>query len=311
MKTTRIRNTPVHVTEMGLGTAQLGDLYTRLDQNDADAIVDAALQHGIRHFDTAPHYGLGLAEHRLGRALRRRDGVVISTKVGRLIVGQGAAARRQWDFSGEGVARSLVSSLRRLDRDFVDIAFVHDPDDHADEAIGAAMPALQRMRDDGDLGAIGVGTKDVPTLLRFVRECDIDVVMVAGRLTLLDDSALSELVPECAARGVAIINAGVFNSGVLATDAPGPESHFDYAAPSLEVLERASALGEIAARHGFRLPEAAVAFARSPSPPVVSVVVGADSADQVARNVTLLSAAGDIDGLRAELAASSAAGSGR
>jgi D-threo-aldose 1-dehydrogenase len=308
VKTTRIRDTAVHVTEMGLGTAQLGDLYVQLDQRDADEIVDAAWGHGIRHFDTAPHYGLGLSEHRLGRALRGRDDAIVSTKVGRLIVGGGAHARREWDLSGEGVARSLVASLRRLERVHVDIAFVHDPDDddRVDEAIRTAVPALQRLRDTGDLGAIGVGTKDLPTLLRFVRECDIDVVMVAGRLTLLDHSALADLVPECAARGIAIISAGIFNSGLLAMDRPDPASHFEYAAPPAAVLERARELAAIADRHGYTLPEAAVTYAREPAPPVASIVVGADSAAQVARNAALLRADGDVAGLRAEVEATAA-----
>lgn len=308
MKTTRIHDTAVYVTEMGLGTAQLGNLYVPLEQRDADEIVDAAWGHGIRHFDTAPHYGLGLSERRLGRALRGRADAIVSTKVGRLIVGEGAHARREWDLSGEGVARSLVASLRRLERGHVDIAFIHDPDDddRVDEAIGAAVPALQRLRETGDLGAIGVGTKDLPTLLRFVRECDIDVVMVAGRLTLLDHSALAELVPECAARGIAIVGAGVFNSGVLATDVPDPASHFEYSPPPATVLERARELAAIAALHGYTLPEAAIAFARQPAPPVASIVVGADSAAQVTRNVALLLADGDAAGLRAEVEATAA-----
>lgn len=288
---------------MGLGTAQLGDLYVPLDQGDVDAIVDVALELGIRHFDTAPHYGLGLSERRLGAALhgRPRDGYVISTKVGRLIEGDGAAAHRRWDFTAGGIRRSLAESRRRLAQDRIDIAFVHDPEDHADEAIAQAVPELVRMRDAGDIGAIGVGTKDVSALLRFVRECDIDVVMVAGRTTLLDHSALDELVPECAARGVSVIGAGVFNSGVLATEDPDASSRFDYAAASVDVLVRARALADVAGRHGFTLPEAAVAFARRPSPPTVSIVVGAESAAQVARNVALLAATGDADALVAEV----------
>lgn len=306
MKISRIRDSAVAVTEVGLGTAQLGDLYTTLEQRDADAIVATAWECGIRYFDTAPHYGLGLSEHRLGRALRGRHDATVSTKVGRLIVGDGPRAHREWDFSGEGVARSLVSSLRRLGRGHIDIALVHDPDEggRVDEAIHTAMPALERMRDAGDVGAIGVGTKDVPALLRFVRECSVDVVMVAGRMTLLDQTALSELVPECAARGIPIIGAGVFNSGLLATDTPQLGSHFEYAAPSAAVLARAHDLVELAHRHGYTLPEAAVAYARQPSPPVASVVIGADSAAQVARNVALLEAGGDLTGLLADLEAS-------
>lgn len=310
MKTVPVGPGRVPVTEMGLGTAQLGDLYVPLEPAEADAIVATAWDSGIRYFDTAPHYGLGLSERRLGRALRGRprDAYTVSTKVGRLVSGSGPAARRVWDFGGEGVVRSIVASLRRLDLGHVDIALVHDPDEHPDEAIGHAVPALERLRAAGDVGAIGVGTSDVPTLLRFVRECDVDVVMVAGRLTLLDHSALDELVPECAERGVAILSAGVFNSGLLATDAPDARSHFEYAAPPAEVLGRARELARIAASHGFTLPEAAVAFGRRTVPSVASVVLGADSAAQVARNVALLRAAGDAEALRSDVLLSSGGG---
>jgi D-threo-aldose 1-dehydrogenase len=284
---------------MGLGTAQLGDLFVRLEQSEADAIVDAAWKLGIRYFDTAPHYGLGLSEERLGRALRgkRRADYVISTKVGRLLVSEGAEVRREWDFSGRGVARSIASSLKRLADTHIDVAYIHDPEDHVEQALTQTFPALERMRDAGDVRAIGVGTKDLATLLRFVRECDIDVVMVAGRLTLLDHSALEELVPECDARGIAVVGAGVFNSGLLATEEPSPDSHFDYEAPAPGVLRRARELVSISARNGFTLPEAAVAFAQHSSPPVASLVIGAESANQVIRNVSLLDARGDVAAL--------------
>jgi D-threo-aldose 1-dehydrogenase len=293
----------VRVTEMGLGTAQLGDLYAAVEPDDAVAIVDVAWNNGIRYFDTAPHYGLGLAERRLGRALRhrRRDEYALSTKVGRIIEGDGDSAHRRWDFTADGVRRSVAESRQRLGLERIDIAFVHDPDERPEEALALAVPELVRMREAGELGAIGVGTKDVPTLLRFVRESDVDVVMVAGRTTLLDHSALDELIPECADRGISVIGAGVFNSGVLASEIPDPTSHYEYAAPSAEVIERTRALADIAARHGFTLPEAAVAFARRPSPPVVSVVVGADSAEQMERNAALLDSAGDVDGLIADV----------
>jgi D-threo-aldose 1-dehydrogenase len=287
---------------MGLGTAQLGDLYLPLEQGAAEAIIDAAWAGGIRYFDTAPHYGLGLSESRLGQALRDkpRDDYAISTKVGRLIEGSGRDARRLWDFRAVGVRASLAASRARLGLDRIDIALIHDPEGHADQAIGHAAPELERLRAAGDLGAIGVGSRDVPTLLRFVRECDVDVVMVAGRLTLLDRSALDELIPACLERGVSVLSAGVFNSGMLANDVPDPDSHFEYAPPSPSVLHRAKELAAIAAHHGFTLPEAAVAFARRPAPPVASVVMGAETPEQVARNVALLGTTGDIDALAAE-----------
>lgn len=293
------------MTRMGLGTAQLGDLFTPIDQADANAIVEAALERGVRHFDTAPHYGLGLAEQRLGIALgtRDRDDVTISTKVGRIIEGTGVGARRRWDFTREGVEESLSSSRQRLGTERVDIAFIHDPDEHVDDAMTHAAPALMRMRDQGDVGAVGVATRDITALQRFVEEVDIDVVMIAGRLTLLDHTALRELVPACVARGVSVMNAGVFNSGVLATDTPAPQGHYEYRPPSDEILRRARELAAAAGRHGYTLPEAAVAFAMRPAPPVISVVIGAESPAQVARNATLFDAHGDAIGLIEEVLA--------
>ncbi len=282
---------------IGLGTAQLGDLFEPLDQADATAIVDAAWDCGIRLFDTAPHYGLGLAETRLGVALRDkpRDEYLLSTKVGRLIVDVDGGRTRVWDFSAEGVRNSLARSRGRLGLDRVDIALVHDPEDHLDEALAAAYPELERMRAAGTVGAIGVGSKHLPSLVRFVRETDIDVVMVAGRLTMLDHSALDELVPLCASRGVPILNVGVFNSGILATPDP-TGGHFDYATAPDAIVARARELATVSARFGFTLPEAAIQFARHPAS-VASIVLGAESVAQVRENVRAADARGDADGL--------------
>lgn len=282
MREARLARSEVRVTELGLGTAQLGDLFVPIDQMTADAIVDAAFQEGIRYFDTAPHYGLGLAETRLGIALsdRPRDEYRVSTKVGRLLVEGAGGRERRWDFSGDGVRRSLDSSCLRLGLDRVDIALVHDPEDHLAIAVGEAFPALEELRRGGAVGAIGVGSRDLPSLVRFARETDVDVLMVAGRLTLLDASALDELVPLCRARGIALLVAGVFNSGVLATVEPSPAVHYEYATVPPEVLARVEELRAQAAARGEALPAAALAFARSIEG-VASIVVGADSADQL------------------------------
>lgn len=298
MRHVGIRGTGVAVTDIGLGTAQLGDLFEPLDQHTATAIVDAAWECGIRSFDTAPHYGLGLAEERLGVALRDRprDEYTLSTKVGRLIVEVDGGRARTWDFSAQGVRDSLESSRRRLRLDRVDIALVHDPEEHLEEAVAAAYPELERMRAAGEVGAIGVGSKHLPSLVRFVRETDVDVVMVAGRLTMLDHSALDELVPLCERRGVRILNVGVFNSGILATPAPTAGGRFDYAVAPDAVVGRARELATLGARYGYTLPEAAIAFARHPSP-VASLVLGAESADQVRANVRAADVQGDAEGL--------------
>ncbi|MDN4614562.1 aldo/keto reductase [Leifsonia sp. F6_8S_P_1B] len=302
--TTRLARRGLHPGDLGLGTAQLGDLFHRLTDAEATAIVDTAWEAGIRYFDTAPHYGLGLAEARLGTALRQRerDDYVLSTKVGRLIVDDGAGERtRVFDFSASGVARSLDASRERLGVDRIDIALIHDPEGHAEQAVSAAYPALAALRDRGEIGAVGVGTKDVATLLRVVERTDVDAVMVAGRLTLLDHSAADELVPLCAERGVAILNAGVFNSGILAGDAPASTSHFDYGEPSSRVLAAARRAAAAARDQGAGLPVAALQYARS-FPGVASVVVGADSAAQLATTAGWMRAAmGERLDLRAVL----------
>lgn len=288
----------IDVSPIGLGTAQLGDLFEPLDQATATSVVEAAWDAGIRYFDTAPHYGLGLAEERLGVALCElpRHEYTLSTKVGRLVVDVDGGRTRAWNFTADGVRRSLAASRRRLAVDRIDIALVHDPEDHLDDALASAAPELERLRDAGEVRAIGVGSKHLPSLIRFVRETDVDVVMVAGRLTMLDHSALDELVPLCERRGVRILNVGVFNTGILATPKPASDGRFDYTVAPDAVLARAKELAALSAGFGYTLPEAAIAFARHPAP-VASVVLGAETAEQVRANVGAAGVDGDADGL--------------
>ena len=196
---------------LGLGTAPLAGLYEPVDDDTARRVVDRALELGIRYFDTAPYYGSGLAERRLGTALRAvpRDRVVVSTKVGRLLrPGASGWTGAYFDFSLDATLRSLDESLGRLGLDRVDIALVHDPDDHYEEALAGALPALARLREEGVVRAIGAGMNQAEMLSRFVRETDIDCVLVAGRWTVLDRSAGEELLPLCEERGVAVIAGG-------------------------------------------------------------------------------------------------------
>ena len=289
---------------LGLGTAPLGNLYHAVPDETAAATVDAAWAAGVRLFDTAPHYGLGLAERRLGAALaaRPRAEYVVSTKVGRSLVdnpGGGsdldsgfdvpATLRRVWDFSPDGVRRCLEESLDRLGLDRVDIVLLHDPEESPDprQALEGAYPALHRMRAAGTVGAIGVGSKQCQVLARYVAETDIDTVMLAGRYTLLEQPALDELLPACERRGVSVLNVGVFNSGLLAVDRPDASRPYDYGAVPDGVLARAQRIAEVCGRHGVSLPQAALAFAAA-HPAVTSVVVGADGPGQVARNAELL-----------------------
>jgi D-threo-aldose 1-dehydrogenase len=300
LETVALGRSGLRVSRLGLGTAPLGNLFTEVPESDADATVDAALAAGITFLDTAPHYGLGVAERRLGRRLARlpRERFVLSTKVGRLIrpleAGETAdpegfvatpAAKRVWDFSREGVRRSLDESLDRLGLDRVDVALVHDPDAYEQEASRHALPALAELRDQGVVRAIGAGMNQAEMLTRFVRELDLDLVLMAGRYSLLDQRALGELLPACAERGVAVVIGGVFNSGLLADPRPG--ATFDYAPAPPELVERAGRLQAVCARHGVPLRAAALAFPFG-HPAVASVLVGARTAAEVQDAVAML-----------------------
>jgi len=285
------------MTPLGLGCAPIGNLYDAVTDDEAHAVVLAAYGAGVRFFDTAPLYGHGLSERRLGAALASlpRDSLTVSTKVGRLLVADDPSARPDdtgfadvppvhpvFDFSADGVQRSLEASLDRLGLDRVDIVHVHDPDDHAEEALAGAFPALRRWRDEGVVGAIGAGMNQAPMLARFVREADIDCVLLAGRYTLLDQSGLDDLLPLCEREHVSVIAAGVFNSGLLANPKPG--APFDYAPAPPEIVERARRLAAVCARHDVPLTAAALQFATA-HPAVTCVLTGVRSVDELRANV--------------------------
>jgi len=303
MRRTAIGATGVELTALGFGGAPIGNLYRPTSDADARAAVDAAWDAGVRYFDTAPHYGLGLGERRLGAALRARPRAehIVSTKVGRRLEPRAAAAgerddqgfavpaalRRVWDFSRDGVRRSLHASLERLGVDRVDVVFLHDPDDHWAQAVGQGYPALAELRDEGVVGAIGAGMNQAEMLADFVRATDMDVVMLAGRYTLLEQGALDDLLPACRERGVAVVAAGVFNSGVLALPRPAADATYDYAAAPAAMVERARRIAGVCERHGTTLPAAAIQFPLG-HPAVASVAVGARDAAQMRRNAALL-----------------------
>jgi D-threo-aldose 1-dehydrogenase len=289
----RLGRSGVTVTELAFGAAGIGNLYTAVTDEQAYGAVDAAWRQGVRTFDTAPHYGLGLSERRLGAALRGRPraAYTLSTKVGRRLEPSGAGGddlahgfavpathRRVWDFSGDGVRRSLEASLERLGADRVDIVHLHDPDDHAEQAFREGYPALERLRAEGVVGAIGAGMNQTRMLTRFVRDTDVDVVLCAGRYTLLDQSALTDLLPAALRRGTAVMIGGAFNSGLLADPAPG--ATYDYTRAPAGLLDRALRLKAAAERHGTTLRAAALAFCAA-HPAVASVLVGARSAAEV------------------------------
>ncbi|MER6346322.1 aldo/keto reductase [Streptomyces sp. NPDC001595] len=281
------------MSALALGTGALGNLYTEVTDEQAHAAVAAAWRQGVRAFDTAPHYGLGLAERRLGAALREhpRSAYTVSTKVGRRLEpadGTGddlahgfavpATHRRVWDFTADGILRTLDASLARLGLDHVDTVYLHDPDDHAEQAFREGYPALEKLRSQGVVGAIGAGMNQTAMLTRFVRDTDVDVVLCAGRYTLLDQSALTDLLPAARERGTAVVIGGPFNSGLLAD--PRPTATYDYAQAPPHLLDRALRLKSAAERHGTTLRAAALAFCAA-HPAVTGVLVGARSAAEV------------------------------
>jgi D-threo-aldose 1-dehydrogenase len=297
----RLPDVSLSLSELSLGCAQLGNMYREVSDADARSTVDAAWELGVRYFDTAPHYGLGLSERRLGAALasRPRDSYVLSSKVGRLLEPAGvveglddqgfvvpATHRRVWNFSRQGIRRSLEESLERLGLDRLDIVYLHDPDDHWTDVLDTGYAALEELRTDGIVGAIGAGMNQSAMLAHLVRETNVDVVMLAGRYTLLEQGALDDLLPLCCERRVAVVAAGIFNSGILASADPPDDAKYDYRDAPRELLERAQAIARICRRQGTTLPAAALAFPLA-HPAVSSVCVGARSAPQMRRNEAL------------------------
>ena len=282
---------------LGLGGAPLGNLFSAVTDDDARALVDAAWASGCRSFDTAPHYGHGLSERRLGDALRRhpRDDFVLSSKVGRVLVPDASAPRAQhgyvdilpfrqaWDFSAAGTRRSVEDSLQRLGLSRLDVAYVHDPDaaTHGERApevlrqlIDETLPALRQLQQEGLVRAIGLGTNDVDVVLQVLREADLDVLMLAGRYSLLDHSALPELLPQCVARGVRIALGGVFNSGILATGTRHGAATFNYAPAAGTWVERTARIEAVCEAYGVPLRAAALQFPLA-HPAVEIVMLGA------------------------------------
>jgi D-threo-aldose 1-dehydrogenase len=286
---------------LGYGAAAVGNLYRAVDDESARRLLDAAWDAGIRYYDTAPHYGLGLSERRLGEMLRSRprDEFVLSTKVGRLLLpdpeGAGrrdddlfevpADHRRVWDFSESGIRRSLEESLGRLGLDSVDVLYLHDVErsGDADGAVDSGVAALARMRDEGLVRAIGIGSSDLGAIERAVRTDAVDLVMLPGRYTLLEAPAQDVVLPLCEEKGVGIVNVAVFNSGLLATPEPSESSPYEYRQAPPDKLRRAQELARACREVGVELPTAALQFS-SRHPAVVSVVVGADTPAQIREN---------------------------
>lgn len=289
------------VARLTLGAANLGNLYEPMSDASALALLETAWSEGVRSFDTAPHYGLGLSERRLGSFLAGmpREQFTLSTKVGHLLrdnpAGAGrlddehqfavpATMTRLWDASGEGIRRSLEESLERLGLDRVDTLYLHDPEEHGLEpSLGTALPALAELREHGIVSRVGVGSKSLEALLRSIDAGSVDELMVAGRHTLVDSSAAAQLLPRCTSMGVSVAAAAVFNSGLLSTPRPTEAGRFEYAVPPPRVLQRVQQIADVCLRVGTDLPTAALHFPLR-SPAVRTVVAGAASAQQVRQN---------------------------
>ena len=293
--------TDLALPRLGYGAANVGNLYRALTDDEASAVLQAAWDEGIRYFDTAPHYGLGLSERRLGAflATRQREEYLVSTKVGRMLLpnpdGAGtldlandfavpADTRRAWDFSADGIRQSVEDSLARTGLDRFDVLYLHDPERHSlREGLDSALPALAALREEGLVDAIGVGSMDTHALLASVQTGLLDLLMVAGRYTLAEQTALVDVVPACRTHGVGIVNASVFNSGLLATDQPGAGARYDYGQTPPEVLARVQAIAAVCRDFGVSLPAAALQYTLRDDT-VRTIVVGGSRPEQLHQN---------------------------
>ncbi len=289
MKATDTR--PIGRTSLSVTCLGLGGVFLARDapRSEAEALIERAYQTGVRYFDTAPMYGLGESERRYNAPLSRleRSGFVLSTKVGRLLQEDvGGAEPWHFDFTRDGVLRSFETSLERLGLDRVDILLVHDPDDHADQAIREAFPALIELREQGLVGAIGAGMNQWELELRFARELPLDCFLLAGRYTLLEQTALAEFLPHCEANGISVIAGGPYNSGILASDLDDT-ARYNYASAPPEMLDRARAIKAVCDRHGAPLKAAALQFILA-HPAVAAVIPGAASVAEVEENARMI-----------------------
>lgn len=279
----------------------MGNLYRETSDEEVSETFKAAWDTGIRYFDTAPHYGLGLSERRVGQALKMypREDLTVSTKVGRLLVdspttknsrdSEGfdvpATLRRQWDFSRDGILRSVEESMKRTGLDRFDVLYLHDPEDHFEQASTEGIQTLIELREQGVVEAVGAGMNLAGPLAELIRRADIDLVMCAGRFTLLDGEALEELLPLATQRNVGVVVAGVYNSGLLSQNHPSTEAKFNYEQAPSELILRAQQISNVCAEFKITLPEAAMAYVQR-HPAVECVVIGARGRSQVLENVS-------------------------
>ena len=315
LKKRRLGTTEVEVTELGLGSTPLGNMYRAMDLSNAIATVHAAAEAGIRYIDTAPVYGFGLSEKRVGEGIAAlpRAELVLSTKVGYTLVPVDPAEqkpggiwdkpppmRSEFDWSRDAVLRSIEGSLERLKVSAVDMIAIHDPDEsvflkpgddpyahsHFKEAMEGAYPVLAELRSQGVIKAVGVGMNQWQMLCDFAEAGDFDYFLLAGRYTLLDQDSLAQLLPLCERRGISLIIGGPYNSGILATGAV-PGATYDYHPAAPELLQRVTSIEAVCARHGVSLQAAALQFPLH-NPVVASIIPGARSIAEVQANLAFL-----------------------
>jgi D-threo-aldose 1-dehydrogenase len=301
----RIGSTELHCTALGFGSAPLGNRFRTLTEQACLDLVDDAWDRGIRVFDTAPMYGYGLAENRLGTALRSRprDDYLLSTKVGRLLH---PAARQSpdddmwtgvppmrvhYDYTYSGAMRSIEDSLQRMLTDHIDIVLIHDCDRYGhgadqpavfEQAMSGAARALVDLRDQHVIGAVGVGVNEADVCVAAAQRCDFDVFLLAGRYSLLEQDSLDDVMPVCVDQGISLLLGGVYNSGILATGAV-PGAHYNYAPASPEIINRVRLIETICAAHHVPIAAVSLQFALA-HPAVASVLLGASSPQQQQRN---------------------------
>lgn len=311
MQRRRLGSTDLQVTQISFGCAGIGNLYRPVTREDAEATLAMAWDAGIRYFDTAPFYGHGLSERRTGDFLRQkpRESYILSTKVGRLLLPVDAADvpfhgyvdtlpfAIHYDYSYDGIMRSFEASLQRLGLNRIDILYVHDigalthgterNQAHMKDLLGSGLKALQQLKSEGTIKAFGVGVNEVACCLEIMAQAKLDVILLAGRYTLLDRSAEAGLLQRCRDDQTALVIGGVFNSGILATG-PGPDAHFDYEPAKPDIQARVQAMSEACQRHNVPLAAASLRFALN-EPMVASVLIGTAKPTSLRRNLDLLS----------------------
>lgn len=281
--TRQVGRTALRVTTLGLGSAPLH----RASDADAVATVERALAEGINFIDTAPLYGAGRSESLLGTALRGvpRDRYVLATKIGRTLPTVDGAL--PFDYSRDAILRTIEGSLQRLGTDRIDILHIHDPDDHQEAALESAFPTLAELRSQGVIGAVGSGMNQWQMLAHFARNADFDCFLLAGRYTLLEQTALDDFLPLCAEKQISIFTGGVYNSGILALGPDHPAATYNYAPPPPAIAERARRIAAVCARHDVPLQVAAANFPLG-HPAITAVLIGGESPAQFAETAAAL-----------------------